>query len=455
MTMKSLLTIFLALQIGIMAFLGIGVTQIQASTDLTLTCANQGPCTLNTNQPLFDETNIAPGATFTQSVTVINQDSDDACNLSIQLHDKGVAGRVNLADKMFAAITDSVTLLQGQLNGQTATDHTTYAELYALPAFSAGTIPANSTRTYAWYATFDPTTGNEYQNQRTSFDFDLTAECNSVPPTSPSPSSTPSTSSSGGTGSTAGTSDAKPYVCSATAPTQAPVITSITTGVNTATLTWTAVPNITHYAVFFNHNNDGAAYSALNIGNVTSYTINNLSGGGATYTFEVMGVNDCAPGPRSAQSRSGQVGGLAFADRPIGQGGEILGAQDIEEVLVATESGSVAGDSTSGIVAGIATEACKTDRWYLPYLLLVIQAILVLVVLFRVTDAKRRMLFILGITALSCIVFYILRQCDCDTIPTLLAFLCQWYWVVSAGESLLLGGGFKLLEKQRKSGHLS
>ncbi|MEO8582064.1 MAG: fibronectin type III domain-containing protein [Patescibacteria group bacterium] len=86
-------------------------------------------------------------------------------------------------------------------------------------------------------------------------------------------------------------------VCTANPPKDAPAVVISSYGTNSVTLNWTPVDPVTHYVLYFKRNSDGAQYGVPKIDKTTSYTVNNLSGQ-ESYTFELFGVNDCAPGPR-------------------------------------------------------------------------------------------------------------------------------------------------------------
>ena len=97
------------------------------------------------------------------------------------------------------------------------------------------------------------------------------------------------------------------------------MVTITNTGTNTVSLSWSAVSPVTHYGIAFTRNGDGAQYGSSNVGNVTSYTVSNLSGQDS-YTFQVSGVNDCAPGPISGGAGTGVVAGPVIEANPTGTG---------------------------------------------------------------------------------------------------------------------------------------
>jgi hypothetical protein len=158
----------------------------------------------------------------------------------------------------------------------------------------------------------------------------------------------------GGGNGGGGTGPSNPPVCTADAPQKAPGnLRLLRTGSNTVTLGWDPVSPVTHYALVFTRNSDGAQYGSTNIGNVTSYTINGISGQDA-YTFEVFGVNGCKPGDRARVTS--KVTGPVLTTRPTGSNGDVLG-QTIEE---ATPSAKVVDFKPE--VLG-ATQSCSNPWW--------------------------------------------------------------------------------------------
>jgi hypothetical protein len=134
-------------------------------------------------------------------------------------------------------------------------------------------------------------------------------------------------------------------------------------GMNTVTLAWDGVSPVDHYALIFTRQSDGAQYGSTNIGNVNSYKINGVSGG-AQYTFEVFGVNGCAPGPRATVT-SRKIIGRVLTQRPTGADQQVLGADDevaTDSAQVATVSAVATPSATpQPAVAGASDAVCKEN----------------------------------------------------------------------------------------------
>jgi hypothetical protein len=115
--------------------------------------------------------------------------------------------------------------------------------------------------------------------------------------------------------------------CGDQKPGSAPVLLSaVSSGANSITLNWAKANNpVSYYLVTFGTKPGEQLYGNPNVGNTTSYTVNNLSGG-KRYYFEVRAGNGCMPGDYSNELSSGATGGL-IAGVPGGFESNVLGAQ--------------------------------------------------------------------------------------------------------------------------------
>ena len=127
------------------------------------------------------------------------------------------------------------------------------------------------------------------------------------PEVSPEPSATPTPtpepsnpSNSDNNNSNNNSSNGGAPSCNNQKPGSAPKIVSATgNGQNSVTLDWTkSADPLTHYLISYGLKPGIQLYGNPNVGNVTSYTVNYLSGG-TIYYFRVRGVNDCTPGDPS------------------------------------------------------------------------------------------------------------------------------------------------------------
>lgn len=116
----------------------------------------------------------------------------------------------------------------------------------------------------------------------------------------PVPSSNPSNNNGGNNGNSGGGSVGAPS-CNAQAPGSAPkIISTVTTGKNEITLSWTKAANpVNNYVIAYGVQKGKPLYGA-SVGNVTTFSVKGLSGG-FTYFFKVRGGNDCQPGAYSEE----------------------------------------------------------------------------------------------------------------------------------------------------------
>ena len=165
---------------------------VYAGTDLSIICADQGPCETNTKKSLFSETNMYPGETRIQRILVSNEDRDDYCYLSLQTKPSDFIDKDLLAERMFVAITDGIKTYVGQTDLLRAYPHTSHAQLFKrTDSPSLGVINPGEKVTLMWFATLDHTAGNDLQGLQTRFDFSIVLECHPTPPPSPPASSSP------------------------------------------------------------------------------------------------------------------------------------------------------------------------------------------------------------------------------------------------------------------------
>lgn len=411
---KRLASLVLALALGVVSFAV--PADVLAGTDLDATCPAFGTCSISpTGTPLLDEAAWTPGDSVTQRFSVTNSSTS---NGFVGIEVQNYTETKNLGDVI------DVEIREGSPTGTAVYTGVTLSDFNADGFFTIDAVSAGQTIDYYLVATMQTTAGNEYQAASTIFDLGLGLEVASIPPSSGGGDG------GGGSGGTGGTSPASPPVCNANPPSSAPTVTITNVTTNTVSLSWTEVNPVTHYALVFTRNSDGEQYGSPNIGNVTSFTVENLSGG-ANYSFQVFGVNDCAPGELSALAESGTVPGPFIASRPTG-GGQVLGENSDDEDATAS---ATTEEQPAGEVAGV-NDTCAAWTLYLPWVLLIAQAVLLLAseFFFRRDTGLTKQFFAVGITLLSIVLFYLLRNCNCyDTQGfSFLVWLCTWYWIVAA-----------------------
>ncbi len=142
------------------------------AADLNISC-NQNDCIADSQDSLFNHTNISPGFSIIKSIRVDNLNTDTPCELELQAKRKGEITTPDLAGKLFIAITKDEISVFGSDTSRTMAD-------FLNKSIILGEIPANSSSEYIWRIDFNTESGNSYQQLSVSFDFDLTFTCNTT-----------------------------------------------------------------------------------------------------------------------------------------------------------------------------------------------------------------------------------------------------------------------------------
>jgi hypothetical protein len=397
-------------------------TQIFAGTDLSVNCTAIGSCSISpANTPLYNEGGWLPGASVTQRLRITNSATQNGYS-AIQVQ--------NYTETKNVGQVISIEVHKGTPSGPIIYAANSLQTFRNDGYFTLEPLFSGQTQDYYFISTMYLTAANQYQGSMVKFDLRTGLELTSTPP--------PSGGGGGGDNGGGSSGGGTPPTCTANPPSSAPVVSITNIGTNTVTLSWSPVSPVTHYALVFIRNSDGAQYGAPNIGNVTTYTINQISGG-ANYTFQVFGVNDCAPGPRSNSSRSRVIPGPFLGGRPVGQGEEVLGVST-EPSATPSATPSPSPTTAAGQVLGETT--CIDWYRYIPWILLVVQALFILFWEWRLKDDDHptKHLIALITTIVSIVIFYLVRHCDCYGEWSWLAWLCKWYWLVSIILTLLIKG---------------
>jgi len=134
-------------------------------------------------------------------------------------------------------------------------------------------------------------------------------------------------------------------------------------------------------------------------------------------------------------------------------GGGIVHGIFEEGIFGATDEETVSPTPIpSGETKGVSQE-CITQRPCLPWILLILQAIILLLIEFfsDKSQIKRKRILAVLVTLISIILFYLLRDCHCYPLGTFLAWLCKWYWLVAILFTLILRTITKFLSKGKPS----
>ncbi|MGD9129207.1 MAG: hypothetical protein PVJ09_01855 [Candidatus Woesebacteria bacterium] len=125
---------------------------------------------------------------------------------------------------------------------------------------------------------------------------------------------------------------------------------------------------------------------------------------------------------------------LPVSNRYRGWGSQVLGVEEEEEseeepTPSPTRVPTPKPLRDQGAVAGV-TDNCSTGTQYLPWILLLIQLVLMLAseYVLRKDASHKKLVLMTGITLASILLFYLLRDCECLA-GNFLSWLCKWYWL--------------------------
>lgn len=144
------------------------------ASDLSLICEGT-TCTASPSGPLFTEAGIAPGNTFVKSIEVENR-KDDVCDLVMGLQ-RHLDSSSKFESKLYTAVRTGAGDIYGKSSGGEALADKSLSDMFSEGVVSLGVIEKFSTTIFNWIVTFDLGSGNDYQNLKAEFDFDLTFSC--------------------------------------------------------------------------------------------------------------------------------------------------------------------------------------------------------------------------------------------------------------------------------------
>lgn len=335
MKRKILILLFL------ISFLSFWSAKRVLAVDLTVTCAENGPCSLAPfpGAALFSENNFLPGDSVTKQITVVNNDTDEDCYLYLVTENE-TQSPGGFAEKLFTVIKKGASDIYGVRDGSDqATGDKKLADLFSGSAIFLSTIAKNSSEIFAWTVTFDFTSGNYYQNASMAFNFDLTFSCGFPPVPTPTPVPT---SPPGGGGPAGGPgpacTDAKPGLPTGFSAVAGP-------GTGQVTLSW--LPPSLPYTYFLIAYSDSSSWPPKwgnpDVGDVSSFTVSGLGAG--TYWFWLRAGNGCMPGDFVGPISPGAIAGVAGGGVAPGFAPGVLGVETPGELGEgeATREGEVMG----------------------------------------------------------------------------------------------------------------
>jgi hypothetical protein len=283
-------------------FLFIFAPPIIAGNDITITCSASS-CTKSSELPLFNELNLAPNFSRSQTLKVINNRPDN-CNLLFKLNSDSPKNLLSSVETI-SIVADNNVWYAGSLS-----------DLYNDKTHQLGNIDTNQYKNYLWTVSINQSAGNDYQLQNNNFDIDFNFTCGDN-------NSTPDS------------------ICHDTVPTQIPQNLKAISGQNSVTLFWDEpTDSFTYYLIAYSENSDAATFANPNIGGkgTQTYTINNLSAD-TTYYFKIRTGNGCASGSFSTIVSTTPKGKVLI------KSSSVLGAQN----SLPDTTGSVKGASCLNI----------------------------------------------------------------------------------------------------------
>lgn len=160
---------WLATSFVVIALSSVTPTVVYAG-DQTIVC-NATACS-GINGALFSESNLVPGDLITRRFTLDNSDNPDSCNLNLKTKNNSLSGKGDhslFAEKLQTVIKD----------GETEYFDQTMARLFEGGSIALGTIPAYGKSEYIWTVYLNSNMGNNYQDAKAQFDFEISFACGS------------------------------------------------------------------------------------------------------------------------------------------------------------------------------------------------------------------------------------------------------------------------------------
>lgn len=407
-----------------------------ASQDITVNCSGTDEiddCVLTpANGKLFEETNVLPGDTFIQLLDIHNLTSQPV-SAAWQVSSNSTTSEI--ADVIL------ITVFADNENEAVVMTEQPLSSLLADTQFmTLATLQAQESQRFAVRARMDADAGNQYQGQKISFTLAVAVQLSSAPSPTPTPTATPNSINATSTIQGSSTTAVAAPVCQDASPDNAPIVASpsVVDANGQVTINWTAVSPVTTYAMNFGITSGEYLYGNADMGNVTSYTVGGLTPG-AQYYFQVLGVNGCAPGPRSNEVITPGQPTTVVPVAPAGfTEGEVLGISE-EPSPFPSITPTPANFPSNPTVLGTAEEdVCSPRVLILAGVLLLLQLIGVLAnrVMFRRWLPSRRLILSTIITVVSLYLFYLVKNCQCTGI-TLISIVCSWYWFIAIFISIL------------------
>ncbi len=156
------------------------VPALAVAADLEVTCDKSNGSIVCDSTPLngalFDEGNLLPGDTVIRSLQVTNN-HDEPCGFALDTKNEVVGVPYSLAGKLWTVIRDVAGDWYGVSDGSGAASDKAVSDAFAAGPIPLGTLDGDSVTDYQWAVTFDEATGNDWQKEETTFNFDMVFTC--------------------------------------------------------------------------------------------------------------------------------------------------------------------------------------------------------------------------------------------------------------------------------------
>lgn len=147
--------------------------------DITLICEGNGKCDMlpAPNTKLFDYSNMLPGDSVANKLTIQNTDKKNACDITVRITEDTEIPDY-FADNLWTVIKEGAVDFFGARDGEIkAANYKNIQDVYNLQTINLGPLAANSTRIFDWAVTFNPRSENDLQNALTKFDLKFNLAC--------------------------------------------------------------------------------------------------------------------------------------------------------------------------------------------------------------------------------------------------------------------------------------
>jgi len=155
------------------------ISKSTLAANITLICQGDGTCDMYPapDTKLFDYSNMLPGDSVTNTLTIQNTDLKNACDMTMRVF-KDTETPANFADSLWTVIKEAAVDFFGARDGiDKAANYKNIEDVYTLQTIHLGPLAANSTRVFDWTVTFAPQSGNDLQLALTKFDLKFNLTC--------------------------------------------------------------------------------------------------------------------------------------------------------------------------------------------------------------------------------------------------------------------------------------